>query len=80
MQPRMVNTVNWATDATTCPKSHDTGIPHTEGTPPREDLLMIPGPLGLNFRGGRFVPRLETGEIAFHDRATPARVRRRSAV
>ena len=75
MQTRMVNTVYWATDDTTCPKSHDTGIPHTGGTPPRGDLLMIPGPLGLNFRGSRLVPRLETGEIAFHDRATLARVR-----
>ena len=34
---------------------------------------MITGPVGLRF-GGRLMPRLETGEIAGYDLATPARV------
>jgi hypothetical protein len=67
MQTHMVNTVYWATDDPDRPKSHDTGVPVTPGAP-AGDLLMIPGPLGFNFRGQRrWAPRLEAGELAVYD-------------
>ncbi len=73
-QVRMVNTIYWATDDPAMPKSHDLGTPARSGCP-EGDLLMIPGPLGLNFRGGRRIPRLETGEIAWYDPPVPGRTR-----
>lgn len=65
-QTRMVNTIYWATDDPERPKSHDAGIPVTIGGPVAGDLMMIPGPLGLNWLGRRrwFVPRVETGELS----------------
>jgi hypothetical protein len=75
-QPRMVNTIYWAKDDPERPKSYDTGVPVTAGGPVAGDLLMIPGPLGLRWRGqGRLLPRLETGELAAHNRLTPKRIR-----
>jgi hypothetical protein len=65
-QTRMVNTIYWATDDPLRPKSHDTGIPVTRGGPVAGDLMMIPGPLTVNFREWRtkLVPKLECGELA----------------
>jgi hypothetical protein len=72
-QTRMVNTLYWATDDPTRPKSHDSGTPVT-ASGSSGDLMMIPGPLGLNRRGSRrLMPRLETGELASHDPAVKGR-------
>jgi len=73
-QTRVVNTVYWAVDDPLRPKSHDRGIPVCPGCP-EGDLLMVPGPLGFNFRGGRRLPRLETGEIAWYDPPVLGRTR-----
>ena len=35
---------------------------------------MVPGPLALNWRGGRLLPRIETGELAAHNPVTARRV------
>jgi hypothetical protein len=72
-QTRMVNTIYWATDDPRRPKSHDTGMPVTPGGPDRGDLLMIPGPLGLDWQERRWAPRLETGELASYHRPSRAR-------
>lgn len=76
-QTRMVNTIYWATDDPERPKSHDRGVPVTPGGPVAGHLMIIPGPLGLGWSGerGRFLPRLETGELASHAPPSPARVR-----
>jgi hypothetical protein len=79
-QTRMVNTIYWAEDDPTRPKSHDTGIPvENAGTERADRLMMIPGPLGLRLafwrRGERLIPRLETGELAHYNSPTPSRVR-----
>ncbi len=66
-QTAMVNTIYWATDDPQRPKSHNRGVPLVPGGPIGGDLLLIPGPLGFNRRGGRLLPRLETGELAAHD-------------
>jgi hypothetical protein len=76
-QTRMVNTIYWATDDPARPKSHDTGAPIRPGPQPDADLLMIPGPLALNWkqRSRGILPRVETGELAAHNPVTPERVR-----
>jgi hypothetical protein len=71
----MVNTIYWATDDPDRPKSHDLGVPVTRGRRTAGDLMMIPGPLGVNVREWTRprIPRLECGEIAGH--ALPSRHR-----
>jgi hypothetical protein len=66
-QTATVNTIYWASDDPARPRSHEHGTPLRPGGGIDGDLLMVPGPLGFNFRGGRLLPRLETGEIAAHD-------------
>jgi hypothetical protein len=74
-QSRTVNTIMWVTDDPARPKSYDTGVAVRPGQPGHGDLLMIPGPLGLRF-GERLTPRVEVGELAHQDLATPYRVSR----
>jgi hypothetical protein len=66
-QTAMVNTIYWATDDRVRPKSHNRGIPVVPRGAVCGDLLLVPGPLGMNLRGGRILPRLETGELAVYD-------------
>jgi hypothetical protein len=56
-------------------RSHDQRFAVKPGAPGGGDLLMIPGPLGLRWKG-RFVPRTETGELAAYDLPTAYRVER----
>lgn len=78
-QTQIVNTIYWAVDDPTGPKSHNTGIP-VEQSPerPAGALMMIPGPLGVRSRllgyGDRLAPRIERGELGAHDMPTPDRV------
>jgi hypothetical protein len=76
-QTRMINTIYWAIDDPSRPKSHDTGVPVRVGANSSGDLLMIPGPLALNWRSRKFglLPRLETGELAASNPITQGRVR-----
>ena len=36
---------------------------------------MVPGPLAINWRGGRLLPRIEIGELADHNPVTSQRVK-----
>jgi hypothetical protein len=75
-QARIVNQIYWCTNNPgNLPKSFDHGIEATVGGGKRGDLLMITGPLGLRFEG-RWMPRMETGEIAVYDPPTTPRIRR----
>jgi hypothetical protein len=76
-QVKMVNTIYWATDDPSRPKSHDRGIPVKPGGPLCGDLLMVPGPLTVNVKEWSlpFVPKIETGELAGN--AIPTRHRAR---
>lgn len=74
-QGRIVNQVYWCTsNVDGRPKSFDHGVEATVGGGRRGDLLMITGPVGFRM-GGRFLLRVETGEIAGYDLPTAARVR-----
>lgn len=65
-QTRIVNSIYWAYDDPQGPKSHDTGDLVVPGAARTGDLLMVQGPLALNWRNRKtaFLPRLEIGELA----------------
>ncbi len=75
-QTRTVNSIYWATDDPQRPKSHDRGVPFADPGA-SGDLLMIQGPLALNWRerSRGLAPRMETGELAGHNPVTRQRVR-----
>ena len=58
------------------PKSHDTGIDVEVGGKPSGDLLLIQGPLALNWRERKWgvLPRIEHADVAGGTRPTPARM------
>ncbi|WP_260703645.1 hypothetical protein [Edaphobacter flagellatus] len=74
-QGKVVNQVYWCTQRQGGRKSYDGGVEATAGGGAQGDLLMITGPVGLRFGGGRLMPRVEMGEIAANDVPTKERVR-----
>ncbi len=74
-QSRIVNQIYWTTGSPARPRGFDSGIEATPAGGRQGDLLMVTGPLGLRFRD-RLLPRFETGELAFYDPPTPARIER----
>lgn len=73
-QVRQVNSIYWAVDNPSRPKSHDRGPIVLPGLWQPRDLLMITGPLGLRRTPGHLVPKVEAGELAHRTPATPHRV------
>jgi hypothetical protein len=73
-QAKTINQIYWAIDDPKRPKSYDFGVPLRAARETCGDLLMITGPFGLRWRE-RMLPRIETGEIAGYDIATPERTR-----
>lgn len=75
-QTRKINSIYYATDDPQRPKSHDSGVDVQVGIKPSGDLLMIQGPLALNWRHRKFgvLPRIENGEIAHNALGTLDRV------
>ena len=64
-QTSTINSIYYATDDPAQPKSHDRGVAVQVGTPASGDLLMVQGPLGLNWREWRkrIFPRIENADI-----------------
>jgi hypothetical protein len=77
-QTRKINSIYYAQDDPDAPKSHDTGLDAEVGVNSRKGLLLIQGPLALNFRRRKFglLPRIDNAEIMGHFPATPDRIRR----
>ena len=75
-QTRTINSVYYATDDPRRPKSHDTGDQVRVGGQPCGDLMIVQGPLGLNWRDRRhgILPRIENADIRHSSPPTPARV------
>ena len=75
-QTRTINSIYYATDDPLRPKSHDTGVPVRVGGTPSGDLMIVQGPLGLNWRSRRFgiVPRIENADVRRGCPPTPERV------
>ncbi|QDV75106.1 hypothetical protein [Planctomycetes bacterium Spa11] len=65
-QTRMVNSIYYARGVDGCRKSHDRGVRSRVGViPAPEDLLLVQGPLALDWSRRKFglAPSLENGEI-----------------
>jgi hypothetical protein len=65
-QTRTINSIYYAADDPRSPKSHDLGVAARAGTrPPEESLLMIQGPLALDWSRKKygFLPAIENGEL-----------------
>jgi hypothetical protein len=74
-QTRKINAIYYATDDPSRPKSHDTGVDVGSGPAPPNSLMLIQGPLVLDWRRRKWgiVPRIENaclqaGQAAHIDR------------
>ena len=75
-QTRKINSIYYAKDNPDKPKSHNTGIDVEIGKKPSGDLMIIQGPLALNWkrRKWRILPRIENGSITRENPPIPQRV------
>ena len=75
-QTSTVNAIYYATDDPQAPKSHDRGTPVRVGGETSGDLMIVQGPLGLNWRERRWglLPRIENADVRAGCPPTPARV------
>lgn len=74
-QTSKINSIYYATDDPARPKSHDTGVDVRVGGRPNGDLLLIQGPLTLNWRkrSRGVLPRIENGELSGDNPPSPDR-------
>ena len=74
-QTRKINSIYYALDDPDRPKSHDTGRDAAVGQHPDGDLLIVQGPLTLNWRRRKYgiLPRIENGELSGENPPTPLR-------
>jgi hypothetical protein len=64
-QTRKINSIYYALDDPLGPKSHDWGRDVGDGDPPPDSLMLIQGPLTLNWHSRKFglLPRIENGNL-----------------
>ena len=64
-QTRKINSIYYATDDPERPKSHDTGVDARVHREPSGDLMIVQGPLTLDWRRRKWglLPGIESGEI-----------------
>ncbi|HEY3066672.1 MAG TPA: hypothetical protein VGL09_12820 [Methylomirabilota bacterium] len=76
-QARLINCVYYASNVPGRPKSHEHGVEVEVGRKPSGDLLIVQGPLALDFRRRKYglLPTLENGEVHVNNAPTPAKVR-----
>jgi hypothetical protein len=65
-QTRKINCIYYASDDPLRPKSHDTGIDVSSLDPPSGDLMIVQGPLALNWKSRKWgvLPKIENGELS----------------
>ncbi len=73
-QTRKINSIYYAVDDRQRPKSHDWGEDARVGHTGRDGLLLIQGPLGINFRGPKY-PRIENASLTSANWGSPLRIR-----
>ena len=75
-QTAKVNSIYYAIDDPHCGKSHNHGIDVTVGRVPKADLLIMQGPLALNWRRRKWgvLPRLENADVRLSSQPTADRV------
>jgi len=64
-QPAMVNEIYYAKDDPERPKSHNVGRPVEVGGTPWGDIMLITGPVGLNWQQRKkgFMPQIENSDV-----------------
>ncbi|SET37134.1 hypothetical protein SAMN05660429_01634 [Thalassotalea agarivorans] len=64
-QPAFANEIYYATDTPGQPKSHDKGVSVKAGKPASGDLMLITGPLGLNWKRRKkgVFPQIENSDV-----------------
>jgi hypothetical protein len=74
-QTRTINSIYYATDDPHRPKSHDTGTPVRVGGAPSGHLMIVQGPLGLNWRWRKHgvLPRIENADVRLSSPPRPDR-------
>jgi hypothetical protein len=75
-QTRIINRIYYATDDPKRPKSHDHGVRVRVGSPAVGDLMLIQGPLGLNWNSRKFgvIPRIENSDVRTSCPPSPDRI------
>ena len=73
-QTRKINSIYYAIDDRERPKSHDWGEDARAGADGREGLLLIQGPLAVNFGAPRY-PRIENASLTSANWGRPDRIR-----
>lgn len=75
-QTRQVNSIHYATDDPQRPRSHDRGEPVRVAGKACGDLMIVQGPLALDWRNRKFglLPRIENSDIRRGCPPSPARV------
>ena len=75
-QTATVNRIYYAKDDPHRAKSHDTGVPVRVGGHASGDLMIIQGPLGLNWKRRKMgvIPRIENSDIRRSSPPTPDRI------
>ncbi len=75
-QTRKINAIYYAKDDPHAPKSHDDGKDVHVGGQPWGDLMIIQGPLMLNWKNRKWgiFPRIENGDIRSVSPPTPERI------
>ena len=75
-QTSTINRIYYALDDHAAPKSHDSGIDVCTGRPPSGDLMIIQGPLALNWKNRKWgvFPRIEAGDVRRSVPPTPDRI------
>jgi len=73
-QTRKINSIYYGVDDPRLPKSHDWGSDASAGRRQRDGLLLIQGPLGINWRAPKY-PRIENASLTTSNWGRPDRVR-----
>jgi hypothetical protein len=75
-QSRKINAVYYSTDDPSRSKSHDTGIDVEVGRRSSGDLMIIQGPLGINWHSRKWgvIPKIENGELQASNPPSLARI------
>ena len=71
-----INSIYYAKDDPDKPKSHNAGVEVEGGKKPSGDLMIVQGPLALNFKRRKFgiLPKIENSEITIGNPSTKERI------
>lgn len=74
-QTAKINSIYYATDNPAKPKSHNSGVDVEVGKPASGDLMIIQGPLGIDWKTRREFPMLENAALTDFYPGNPIRIR-----